>query len=86
MGEERAEGTEVIFLSGVDTLCVGDLRQLNYSTVTALLIAPLPFLTPSVCCLPPSSHLLACFPCAGSGNETSAERDGLSSPKLVRVT
>ena len=49
MGEERAEGTEVIFLSGVDTVCVGDLRQLHYSTVTALLIAPLPFPTPSVC-------------------------------------
>ena len=55
MGEERAEGAEVISLSGVDTLCVGDLRQLHYSTVTALLIAPLPFPTPSVCCLPPSS-------------------------------
>ena len=55
MGEERAEGAEIISLSGVDTLCVGDLRQPHYSTVTALLIAPLPFPTPSVCCLPPSS-------------------------------
>ena len=54
MGEERAEGTEVMVLSGVDTPCVGDLRQLHYSTVTALLIAPLPFPTPSVCCPPPS--------------------------------
>ena len=58
MGEERAEGTEVMFLSGVDTVCVGDLMQLHYSTVTALLIAPLPFPTPSVCCPPPSlSHM-----------------------------
>ena len=55
MGEARAEGAEVISLSGVDTLCVGDLRQLHYSTVPALLMVPLPSLTPSVCCLPPSS-------------------------------
>ena len=59
MGEARAEGAEVISLSGVDTLCVGDLRQLRYSTATALLIAPLP----SFCVLP--SSLLPSSPRCG---------------------